>query len=351
MQTTEKEYIDFMLNDVVKNEVCRKMHIKALNFEGQHFFKYQKYEYKYFKPSVTGTIHFSSPNTFNDISESKVELDVNESAFELLYVLFKLFKEGLISKSDYEHLYTELRESTFETPLVVACFLADNRPDAFERYIQLRNEAHTAYEEITSFFNSDNPYLVTCFSKRSNSDIMWAYYGDKHFGYCVEYNFDKMFVDLICRHECNEAYLSGMLKVSLSIVDSLHEVTYTDKPITVKAEKLIKNYIEDKESLFSSQHIKKLRRKKQYQALKCKKTDWSKEKEVRMIIDPENTALELDKDYNIIIPSSLIAGVYAGQRSVNRVKKHAEAFKIKSLHCKVSNINLSGNTAFDELPF
>ena len=47
MQTTEKEYIDFMLNDVVKNEVCRKMHIKALNFEGQHFFKYQKYEYKY----------------------------------------------------------------------------------------------------------------------------------------------------------------------------------------------------------------------------------------------------------------------------------------------------------------
>ena len=351
MQITEKEYLDFMLNDVVKSEVCRKMHIKALKFEGQHFFKYQKYECKYFKPNVTGSIHFSSPDTFNDISESKIELDVNEKMFQLLYALFKLFKEGLISKSDYEHLCKKIRESTLETPLAAAFFITNYKQDIFIKYMQLLDEAHTAYKEIISFFNSDNPYLVTCFSKRSNSDIMWAYYGDKHFGYCVEYNFDKIFIDLICRHECNEAYLSGALKFNLSIVDSLHEVTYTDKPIIVNAEKLIKNYIENKELLFSSQYIKSLRRKKQYQALKRKKTDWSKEKEVRFIIDPENTSLELDKDYNIIIPSDLISCVYAGQRSVSRVKKYAEAFRVKSLKCKISNIDSSGNINVDGFPF
>ena len=37
----------------------------------------------------------------------------------------------------------------------------------------------------------NNQFAISCFSKLSDSILMWSHYGNKHTGFCVEYNFEK----------------------------------------------------------------------------------------------------------------------------------------------------------------
>ena len=106
--------------------------------------------------------------------------------------------------------------------------------------------------------NVNKQFAITCFSKVSNSILMWSHYSNKHTGFCVEYNFEK------CR---NWDALINLLPVLYSVERPSLPIGLFDfsNPQEIKLNNIL-NYIPELTMLLLS-----------------KSNDWDYEKEWRII--------------------------------------------------------------------
>lgn len=71
--------------------------------------------------------------------------------------------------------------------------------------------------KIKSIIN--NTFAITCFSETPDNILMWAHYGDKHTGFCVEYDFSKMKTEKLLLMLFPVVYSASKPTVPLSLFD------------------------------------------------------------------------------------------------------------------------------------
>lgn len=203
-----------------------------------HFYKPKKL-YKYFSFDShwidnikNGTIVFNSACNFNDPLDSRWSLDYE-------YILKARFMD------------------------------ADQDTKFVDEYINDidKKSMITLYEEDLLYLY--DLYRISCFSETPCSNLMWGHYADKHKGFCLEYDVEK---------------LTDKLNLLLPVV-------YTEKPFDA-SDILDMRGIDDKFATLCP--------------VLFKSKDWSYEKEWRIISFNRDNQIEL---YNV---SDAITGVFLG---------------------------------------
>ncbi len=207
-----------------------------------HYYKPKKlYKYfsfdNYWKDNIqNGTLVFNSVYNFNDPLDSRWYLDY----------------ERIIKKR----------------------VLDDGRdPTSVEDFLEIigRNGTITLYEEdLLPLYDS---FRISCFSETPCSNVMWGHYANKHNGFCLEYDVDKI----------------------TSIVKPLMPVVYTEKPFDA-SDIIDMRGIDDKYVMICPALFKS--------------KDWSYEKEWRLILPKKEETLLYH------IPEA-ITGVYLGFKTLS----------------------------------
>lgn len=176
-------------------------------------YRYEKFEDKRIETLERRKLWFSSPEKFNDPFDTRLILDslVSKpwSCKKILEVM------GIIYSGDCDESVKFFRASkTFE---LIKEFLQEDNND-------LRQELRAAMASIVARGWLPQTVKACCFFEAGPSDrLMWAHYGEKHQGFCVQYETQ---VDQVSQEDQVLAmfYSSGYPKVGLTeILFSLKE--------------------------------------------------------------------------------------------------------------------------------
>ncbi len=217
---------------------CLELYDVKRAIQISHFYKPKKL-YKYFSFDnywidnlKNGTIVFNSTYNFNDPLDSRWSLDYK-------YILKSRFKDVGQGTNFVNKFINDIGK---------------------KRLI-------TLYEEDLLYLH--DLYRISCFSETPCSNLMWGHYADKHKGFCLEYDVEKLTKEL----------------------PLLLPVVYTENPFDA-SDILDMRGIDDKFAVICPALFKS--------------KDWSYEKEWRMIRFDRNDEIEL---YNV---PDAITGVFLG---------------------------------------
>ncbi|MDU7337823.1 MAG: DUF2971 domain-containing protein [Clostridium sp.] len=177
--------------------------------------------------------------------------------------------------------------------------------DIKEKFNQLSNEAMVKSRKLI-----DEQFRITCLSERMDSSLMWSHYANKHYGFCLEYDFTATLI---------ERRYPDLLPTQLM----LFPVIYTEnRPLLSKvmfSGKAMMQMIKTKK--LPPDFLEKL-----MLGLLCKSQDWSYEKEWRVFqLLSEAPTMRLPK-------AQLKNGLFL------LLKKNI--FQFSKCFCTATNINL-----------
>ena len=221
----------------------------------------------------SNSVILNNPDSFNDPFDSYLiptKKSEKESFNLLLNYTFFDYLKGLAFDSDFSTLILQ--------PLICFYDILMNRNKEFVK-IPLLNTYYNIFNKIVykQDFSNDmkdakrkfsiemkNTYnnirdnsLITCFSKRNDSILMWSHYGDKHKGICFELkNNEELYSKVSYR---NRRYKLNFLKIYRGYLYSQHKKC---------------------EYVFDSRKYKRIIMK----AFLAKQKDWNYEKEIRCIL-------------------------------------------------------------------
>ena len=172
--------------------------------------------------------------------------------------------------------------------------IKDKIDSGFEQFNkQIREEIETLRKKS----------LISCFSKRNDSILMWSHYADSHRGICLE--------------------------IEYSEVENFRDVSYTDRRSNIKIYNLI-SFLLANEFIGSQRDISKYKnQKKLLTPFFVKSKEWSYEKEVRCLflrnkIDSKN--IDYDGE-NYFLSNGKIKRIYVGSKAagvkVDRLLEYA----------------------------
>lgn len=161
----------------------------------------------------------------------------------------------------------------------------------------ISNELRTLKNTFEKFKTTTG---ITCFSEADDSLLMWAHYANNHSGICVEYE---------------------LLEINKQVGYSPVPVIYSDEKSTF--------------SSFTPKTVEQNTISAFIKSLTSKSSEWSYEKEWRIIQDEEACGINWDTKnkgalLNIIRPHAIILGCMANADFENEIHKY----------CKENNINL-----------
>lgn len=141
-----------------------------------------------------------------------------------------------------------------------------------------------------------NNALISCFSKRYDSILMWSHYGDKHKGICVEFDRpDKDFLDVKYSKKRCKFDLEDTTRRVLGYMLSNEEADVNDKGL-IKC--ISKPFI-------------------------VKSIDWQYEEEVRCILSPNSDGVSKLEELSLYTMPTTITKIYVGCK----VDKASEEYK------------------------
>ncbi len=177
------------------NDIKQAFKIKSENIPGR-LFKYKKVDVNSAKDILDNVVRLSLPTDFNDPYDCAI--NYNEE---------KQFKEIML----YDHEISN-KSKSFLTPSEIRQIKRSDRPvDTFleivkslepeykgllnDHFRKLRKMFKSLFETLDRI-NLDNwksQIKISCFTENYPAKAlpMWAYYGDNHKGYCLEYNFKE----------------------------------------------------------------------------------------------------------------------------------------------------------------
>lgn len=234
-----------------------------------------------------GQIWSSNPLKFND----PFELDVSIDATQLMITdnpstLINAYIDSLHSRADSHRVMV--------TDELIKLVLSHLSPST-GKFI---NSAEFRAEFKTYLSNELKHYGVTCFSKRSDSELMWAYYASGHRGFLVSYEFSEIHYAAARKNESE-----------LSIKQMLHTVEYRSlRPKLDLWKILFTNCIKE---LFAT-----------------KSMNWSHEQEVRLVhrFDERfktapGVAINLPLGFRV---KSITVGAKASATTLKRIRQVAQ---------------------------
>lgn len=171
------------------------------------------------------------------------------------------------------------------------------------RYAAKKGE--NSFEELKEKFTSEiiqkvkevrNNALISCFSKKYDSILMWSHYGDKHKGVCIEFDRpDKDFLDVKYSKKRCKFDLEDTTRRVLGYMLSNEEADVNDKGLI---------------RCISKPFI-------------VKSLDWQYEKEVRCILSPNSDGVSKLEELSLYTMPTKITKIYVGCK----VDKNSEEYK------------------------
>ncbi len=184
-----------------------------------------------------------------------------------------------------------------------------------------------SFEELKEEFTSEiiqkvkdarNNALISCFSKRYDSILMWSHYGDKHKGICIEFDRpDKDFLDIKYSIKRCKFDLEDTTRRVLGYMLSNEEVDVNDKGLI---------------RCISKPFI-------------VKSLDWQYEEEIRCILSPNSEGVSTLEELSLYRMPTNISKIYIGCK----VDKTSEEYKNLITLANNKNIMISELKTSDDL--
>lgn len=176
------------------------------------------------------------------------------------------------------------------------------------RYAAQKGE--NSFDELKEKFTSEiiqkvkevrNNALISCFSKRYDSILMWSHYGDKHKGICVEFDRpDKDFLDVKYSKKRCKFDLEDTTRRVLGYMLSNEEVDVNDKGLI---------------RCISEPFI-------------VKSLDWRYEEEIRCILSPNSEGVIVGDELKLYSMPTRITKIYIGCKVDNKSNEYEELLRI-----------------------
>lgn len=193
------------------------------------------------------------------------------------------------------------------------------------RYAAQKGEI--SFEELKEKFTNEiiqkvkdarNNGLISCFSKRYDSILMWSHYGDKHKGICIEFDRpERDFMDVKYSKKRCKFDLEDTTRRVLGYMLSNEEVDVNDKGLI---------------RCISKPFI-------------VKSLDWKYEEEVRCILSPNSEGVSTLEELSLYKMPTNISKIYIGCK----VDKTSEEFKNLITLANNKNIMISELKTSDDL--
>ena len=261
----------------------------------------------------SSSVILNNPKNFNDPFDTNFIIDEKDKkkALELMYnfYLFKCFKEISyrkdikLSKSQ-KVIFDILRKecTSYEKFLLkrkeyIKIPLLNKLIKVFEKNIDKFKYSANEFEQKFNDMIKDNfskireKLLITCFSKRNDSILMWSHYGDSHKGVCFEFEDNR---------------------------DIYKDVVYSNKRPQINIKKLIgkiffNEHINNKNDDSYNEYIETIMNQ-----FFVKLNDWNYEKEIRCLLSAEkNECVDFYCDQGRYFLNMKITRIYIGIRAIN----------------------------------
>lgn len=242
----------------------------------------------------SSSVILNNPEKFNDPFDSNIFIkkENKKEAFDLIYN-FYLYKniKNVIDNKNIKFRQTQRQElllikskcNSYEKSILNN--MNDNEYNKnlledilklFEKFIpkkfipnfkelkdNLEKESNKIIDQM--IYNIKSKLLITCFSKKNDSILMWSHYGDSHKGVCFEFEEDR---------------------------DIFKEVKYTDERSKLNLKKLVERYLmcefkNEECDLSEDEYQKSI-----IEQFFTKQNDWSYEQEIRCVLSKDNTSLD-----------------------------------------------------------
>lgn len=278
----------------------------------------------------------NNPKKFNDPFDSIIDIskEDEDKSREIVYSFYifneidkflnekKLPLKGLqkLSVGFYKSMYRKYKKMAIKAGI----FEANKMMLSITRFfigMLPKEEIEKSREEFAKqvterIKNVRSSVLMSCFSKRYDSTLMWSHYADKHRGVCIEFERPDDFSDVRYKSVREPFDLVGVTKRCLAYMLDGNEINYSDLRLINK---------------ISS-------------PLLTKSEDWAYEQEVRCIFT-SFTSLEdlemLDFDKYLYFMPTMIRKVYLGVNMSEAEKTEIESIcqklKIEVVDTKLSD--------------
>ncbi len=282
--------------------LSREPHI-PLAHRFQKLYRYSSYKLDYLKKACIGGLHLSNPQRLND----PYDLYANISVMRILEWLAPLHG----AKSNKELIQLIQRNIPDGCGHILRKFYT-NVKNSCEHY----GNGFTAgndYEHLESIFKGSFKAEMSyaSFSEVNNNSPMWAYYGDSHFGYCLEYEPKD------CAWHPNQ-FGTGTAYYALM------PVIYTEIPFD--GNEYLQKTIMAHTDIVGVEQIAFI-----LMAILClqKLTVWSHEKEWRLIASADDTGESIPHHASPLKLSAIHAGLCMPEEHVLEIRKYLSSTDIK----------------------
>ena len=293
------------------------------------------YKYICLKDAITsitqGRLKLSNPKSFNDPFDTKVQRDPED---------IKITKEIEIQSRKTTHLMECLNLPYVKEALKRSPLFEKTKREFFEYVKKIENDPFYSepfkYESLYKFLNLDESHfeklaieeankleekikketdeiidgaLVTCFSRKYDSLLMWSHYADKHKGVCIEYDrpLSNDFIDM----------------------------EYSDIRPKIKFESLTR--YESAVSIVGREYDQEIQRKVQLDCMLpfiTKSKEWKYEQEVRCLITKNGQNINLIKEgndyfYKMPKPIKIYIGCRCRGNELTKLEKQVAKLGIK----------------------
>ncbi len=289
----------------------------------------------------SNTVALNNPQNYNDPFDSVIDFDdadIEKSiSIVVEYYLIQEFLKLLNNKNIKVGFLTKLimKWDRFGINLNLKISKKNKYYDsipgaqALTKFV-VRYAAHkgeNSFEELKENYTNEiiqkvkdarNNALISCFSKRYDSILMWSHYGDKHKGICIEFDRpEKDFLDVKYSKKRCKFDLEDTTRRVLGYMLSNEEVDVNDKGLI---------------RCISKPFI-------------VKSLDWKYEEEVRCILSPNSEGVSTLEELSLYKMPTNISKIYIGCK----VDKTLEEYKNLITLANNKNVMISELKTSDDL--
>lgn len=300
-------------------------------YMGKSFYKYTSSKFIESILKDGGRLKLSSPSTFNDPNDCY--FGISEENLKKSYRMLQNVAFLLEFKNDPFYQKSKIFMATYNATKRATQLYSvyDENPGInmlVKTYLKSRKELSNFFEAYKIGFDDTfkniidklrSQTLVGCLTKDNLNTLMWAHYADKHQGICVEY-------------ECADDE------------DNLFEVKYTDDQNSFDLYTALRYVIPVKYFDVEEANDKDPACLKAcYEPFIRKVTDWSYEKEVRMVFNSIKSKKIILENGIWFYPNVKVKSVYLGCKmstlEVNRIKDICQRNCIPVHHVEIKQGN------------
>jgi len=274
----------FACKNVNDFNVFRKKHRRKL----PSLYKFSKPTYHAIRNLELKQIYLSQPKDFNDPMDSKMAFTKQEMYYSLIQSPLLLTPKGSIKDVFLTRSFEEFENMP-------------NKPNDVSWVVDCINQNYNNKNFIENYVETRNFFRISCFTERVDSSPMWSYYTDDHKGFCVKYNFTKLYDE--------------------NILNYLYPVGYSETPCCSGSLIGIKKHIDDyKNGCLDMQWADYI----DLAAWACviKATEWKHENEWRFVISQIYIDEYFNKSYQVAIPARCIERIILGVKTETIIKEH-----------------------------